>query len=433
MSRIRGMGKDQENLKLRERCYGITWNTTEDSLEKGLGALDGSIDKWIEIIQYVASCQIEGSGFVSALQNFLIGANPETNDEGGNFRIDLAPLVRAWSRACDVPPNVQPEKVSVKDAFQAINSFRNRFAHVPFPYDQLQEVCRELEVCTFTIFEIPPTAANDESPLSGSFALKDSLLRGAGLRNTPDTWQPVDCETFVWGSKNSGQEIWDARPFVLLDKMMRPYLLNRLKNEAGSWEYIRYLAEANAVYGLSEPDLLKLLPRPAESDYRIHKEDETLAKGVAAAGDGNPLLAKTPITNREQAFSAVRDRDFEPAIEFWKQEVEHRSHYHSGWQRLGFAQREYAVDLMETDHQAAERLLQDSLTSFTNATSHNDPQYSAEAYYNRSKAHWRLWRLNQDREEFDSAVEDAQMAASRFYDQRFISWSEFLNENPPHN
>jgi hypothetical protein len=434
ISRVRHLGKNQEFLKLRERCYGITWNATEASLEKGPGALDGSIDKWIEIIQYVANCPIDGSRFVSACQSFLIGAKAETSSEGRSYYIDLAPLVRAWSRACDVPPNVDAGRVSVKDALQAINSFRNRFAHVPFPYDQVQEVYRELEICTFTLFEIPPTAANDESPLSGSFALKDSLLRGAGYRNTPEPWQPVEREAFVWGGKNFDQEVWDARPFVLLDKMMRPYLLSRLKNEAGSWEYIRYLAEANAVYGLSDPDLLKLLPRPAESDYRIHKEEEeVLPVAAVQTGSGPSLPVRPPITTREEAFAAGRDRDFEPAIEFWKKEVQQKPYYHSGWQRLGFLQREYGVDLMDTDQGLAEKLLRDSVASFTQATPHNDPQYAAEALYNRSKAHWRLWRLTHEPREFEEAVTDAQTAAGRFYDHKFLSWSDFLKENPPSN
>ena len=86
---------------------------------------------------------------------------------------------------------------------------------------------------------------------------------------------------------------------------------------------------------------------------------------------------------------------------------------------------------MEANPEVAERLLRDSVQSFGRATAHNDPQYEAEAYYNRSKAHWRLWRLIQDRGEFVSAFKDAQTAAARFYDHKFISWSEFLNENSP--
>jgi hypothetical protein len=416
ISRLRGLGKDQEYLKLRERCYGITWNSTEASLEKGPGALDGSIDKWIEIIQYIPGLDLQDSKFLTALQGFLVG------EELG---IDLAPLVRAWGRACDVPPSVLSEKVSVKDAFQAINSFRNRFAHVPFPYDQVQEIYREIENCTFNIFELPPTAANNKSPLSGCFALKDSILQGAGYsKPLSDGWQAVENETFVWDK--SEPETWDARPFVFLDKMMRPYLLSRLKNEAGSWEYVRYLAEANAVYGVSNSDLLKLLPRPHEADYRKDEPPTEVPIQIDAVNHGDRT-----ITRREEASAAIRSRDFEPVIPFLKAEVEQRQNYHSGWHRLGYAQREYAVDLMDTEPEKAAELLRESIVSFTHATNHSERQYEAEAYYNRSKAHWRLWRLTQDAEEFKKATEDAKRAATYSYDNRFVSWNEFLNENLP--
>lgn len=425
ISRLRQMDRSSDYLKLRERCYGITWNNTDASLEKGIGALDGSIDKWIEIAQYIPGLNVDGSKFLTAFQTFFVGVKGESSIDPA-YSIDLAPLVRAWGRACDVPPSVVPDKVSVKDAFQAINSFRNRFAHVPFPYDQIQEIYRELEVCTFRLFEVPPTAANDESVLSGSLALKDSILRGAGYRNTPETWQGSDWETFVWG-KQAEQESWDARPFIFLDKMMRPYLLSRLKNEAGSWEYTRYLAEANAVYSLNNPDLLKLLPRPGESDYR---KDEPPPKENQSGAD-TTVSAEAPIISRGEAFAAVRRRDFEPAIQFWKSEVEQKPYYHSGWHRLGFAQREYGVDLMDTDRTRGEQLLRQSIESFGHAVDHSDPQYAAEASYNRSKAHWRLWRLTEDSQEFEKAFADAESAASSFYDHRFVSWDEFLKENHP--
>ena len=64
--------------------------------------------------------------------------------------------------------------------------------------------------------------------------------------------------------------------------------LGRLKNEAGSWEYIRFLAEANAVYGVSNPDLLRLLPRPTENDYAIEKEEPQLAHPPAPGAEPIP-------------------------------------------------------------------------------------------------------------------------------------------------
>src|SRR5260370_40942162 len=55
ITRIREIGNAQDYLKLRERCYGVNWNSTEGALEKSQGALDGSIDKWIEMLHHVAT------------------------------------------------------------------------------------------------------------------------------------------------------------------------------------------------------------------------------------------------------------------------------------------------------------------------------------------------------------------------------------------
>ena len=67
--------------------------------------------------------------------------------------------------------------------------------------------------------------------------------------------------------------------------------------------------------------------------------------------------------------------------------------------------------------------------SVDKATLHIDPQYSADAFYNRSKAHWRLWRLTNKAGEIQSAIQDADEVAKRSYDHRYVSWSEFLREN----
>lgn len=430
ISRIRDLGPLQDFLKLRERCYGITWKSTEGSFEKGLGALDGSIDKWIEILQLVSMVSIDGSPFLTALKAFLVGPSSDDTGDREKYLIDLAPFARAWGRACDVPPSVTPGKVSARETFQAINSFRNRFAHVPFPYDQLQDICRELETCTFRLFEIPPTATNEESPLSGYLANREAILRGPGYCKIPESQTDLKNESFEWG-KQAALEVWDARPFIFLDKMLRPYLLSRLKNDAGSWEYIRYLAEANAVYSVLEPELFKSLPRPTEVEYPHATEEEQPVKDAFHKVDVLVTTEEYEIHSREEAFTVMKSRNFAPAIKFFEIETEVRPNYHSAWQRLGYAQREWAVDLMETDREKAETLLRESIKSFTRATGHSEPEFSAEAFYNRSKSHWRLSRLEMDRNEFATAVRDAEEAARRYYDHRFISWNEFLRENAP--
>ncbi|HXB74312.1 MAG TPA: hypothetical protein VNY05_39105 [Candidatus Acidoferrales bacterium] len=409
-----------EYLRLRERCYGITWSDAEDTLVRGQGALDGSVDKWIEILQLIANTNLEGTRFLRALVKFL-GKDADTP---AGYGIDLAPLARAWSRACDVPPSVRPQVVPVREAIQAINVFRNRFAHVPFPYDQLQDVSREIEECTFRLFDVQSPTASEESCLTGCFAYKDHLLRGAGFDKTPDGWNALEHESFVWGKKGD-QETWEARPFVLLDKMMRPYLLTRLKNEAGWWEYTRYLAEANAVASVTNPELLKLLPRPSEDEY-ARKPEGIIADDRVEIPE--PVREIT-VASRDEAMAAIREGHFQPAVDYFRQEVKGRPSYHSGWQRLGVTQREWAVRIMDSDPQKAAELLKDSLDSFRHATGHIDSQYAAEAYYNRSKAHWRLWQLTNGVDHLRYCVRDAEEAAKRHFEERFISWLEFVKEN----
>jgi hypothetical protein len=204
-----------------------------------------------------------------------------------------------------------------------------------------------------------------------------------------------------------------------------------LGRPAGSWEYIRYLAEANAVHTLLEPELFKYLPRPAEADYPQPIEENQPTVDHTQSVDAIVAQEAKQVSSREEAFAAMKSRNFAPAIKFFESETVRMPYYHSAWQRLGYAQREYGVDLMNVEKEKAETLLHDSVQSFTRATAHGEREFAAEAFYNRSKSHWRLSRLADNKDEFASAVRDAEEAAKRYYDHRFISWNEFLKENAP--
>jgi hypothetical protein len=412
-----------EYLKLRERSYGLSWNEAEELLEKGQGALDGSIDKWIEILQLIAGFTPEGSGYLSALVSFLNASVPgePPRDEA---KIDLGPLVRAWAQACDVSAGMKAEYVAPKEAFRAINSFRNRFAHVPFPYDRVGEVWQSLEECTFRFFEVSPTCTNVLSPLAGAFGLRESLFRGSGFCKPEASWHSIDQEVFAWGMNFT--ESWKARPFVHLDRMMRPYVLTRLLNEEGAWEYTRYLAEANAILRVNEPAWLKVLPQPDKAEYFSAEPQSTKPAGQAAA---KTEKCAQPLLDRDQAIQALREKRYEPAIAFFKCELGDRPNYHSGWSRLGFALREYAAHLMDSDrNEEAKAQLRDSLTAYTKAVNHVDARYSAEARYHRSKAYWRLWKLTQAPSDLKAALNDAESAAKTYYEDRFVSWCEYLQQ-----
>jgi hypothetical protein len=279
---------------------------------------------------------------------------------------------------------MRADKVAPKEAFTTINSFRNRFAHVPFPYDRVNEVWQSLEECTFRIFEIPPACTNPLSPLAGAFGLKDSLFRGSGFCKPEPTWKSVNEEVFAWGTAFA--ESWTARPFVHLDKMMRPYVLTRLRNEEGAWEYTRYLAETNAILRVNEPAWLKVLPQPEKAEYVSVEEPEPLPIETQL---GTAPIGVQPLVNRDQAIQALREKKYEPAIKVFMRELQDRPYYHSGWSRLGYAQREYAAYLMDSDRdQEAKVQLKDALESYRKAVQHGDPRYSAEAHYHRSKVYW---------------------------------------------
>ena len=400
-------------LEVRERLYGIKWNEAESSLQKNQGARDGSIDRWIEVLQLISSLDAVDSGFLGALSKFLNG----TRDD--QCRINLDPFIEAWRRACDLSLKL-PKNARVIDALWAVNSFRNRLAHVPFPYDRLKDVCSALEDSVFALVQVGVSLPQVESPLYGGFAVKGSILRGAGSDKVPRDWCSREHESFVWGAKR--EEVWDARPFVNVDKMMRAYVLTRLKNEEGAWEYTRYLAEADAVFSLTDPDLLKCLPIPVLADYSKQSDSST------GANSGLPHTEERVIANRQDALNAVRERDFERAIEFLKNEAEKAPSYHSAWHRLGYAQREYGVDLANNDRDKADKMLRNSLESFTKAIGHTHRHQRSLAYYDRSKTHWRLWRLGES-SEIDQALADAEKAAEVYYDAKFVSWYEFLVDN----
>jgi hypothetical protein len=80
---------------------------------------------------------------------------------------------------------------------------------------------------------------------------------------------------------------------------------------------------------------------------------------------------------------------------------------------------------MDSDAEKAEELLRASIKSFGRAADHSDPQRAAEAYYNRSKSHWRLGRLTNDAHQMQDALRDADEAAKRFYDHKSCPGANF--------
>lgn len=434
-------GREEDVRAIREKCYGRTWNKGESALEKRIGALEGSVDKWIEILDYVASIQSVDSAFLASVVAFLtsrssdVGAGETRQD---NAPIDVTRLIAAWGRACDVPVGLKAERVPVKAAFKIVNSFRNRFAHVPFPYDVIQDVFASLQECTLRLFSAPPSPLSQGGTLGGAIAYRGRLIKGATAiehKACPSEQEPH----FLFGlQKNCADEAWSAIPFVHVDEMFRPYVLTRMKDDAGLWEYTRFLAESNAVVTITNPDVFDTFPIPSEGEYAAqdaHEETGTVPEQDPMQGlETEGMQAVPEVRSISEAASAIRQRRFKPAISFLEQLVKQQPEYHVGWLKLGTARRELAVETRQTpgilhdqeDAEPTQDLLRGSLEALNRAKQHIQASYRAEAHYQASKTNYRLWQLTPRSDFLDTALEEAEAASELYPDSKYDSWMEYL-------
>ena len=331
--------------KCREHLYGRSWNAISKTFDIYQGALEGSAVRRLDILMALASHENAESAYLTSLRTFLL-ASP----------IDLSRLVVAWARVCEVPEDARTAKdAQVRDAMRHINVFRNRFAHIPFPYDGLEDIADALEHVTEQLFSIDPRPwqsfpdARTENPLIGAIHWRDRLLRGSTYSRAQTQTSEAFCVFPAIPKKNTAPETWNCQPFIFIDSMIRPQILTRLLSSVGRWEYTRFRAEANSVTQKEEPQWLSLLPIPTEDEYRTTesvKEDKEEAKLVAAfsqtSGTSDLSVSNGVRTANdfEEALRQIRNEEYEPAIEYFARLVKARPEYHVGWLRLGHAQRE---------------------------------------------------------------------------------------------
>lgn len=214
---------------------------------------------------------------------------------------------------------------------------------------------------------------------------------------------------------------------------MRLHVLTRLKNLEGAWEFTRYSAEANAVCTINSPKLIERCPPPSDGDYPVKEEGEAIEEATPKKAvdpkkerePERPVVQSKP-TSMHEAVGALRARRYDAAIEFFEQIVRTKPDYHIAWQRLGLAQRERAVELMDNERERAADLLHTALKSFSQASKHVAWEPRAEAHYHASKTHYRLWQLLGDDGELKAAIREGELAAKIFPDGKFISWLEFM-------
>jgi hypothetical protein len=413
MAKLRGEdGSDRLLLRQREFFYGKSWNPVTESFKKVQGASDGSIDQWINILDEVAKAEVLPGSFLPALKTFLINADT----------IRVAPLISAWSKVCDVPQDFQArDLVDVRTAMRCVNSFRNRFAHVPFPHDPLEDIASSLEIATEQLFSVPPIPSSHEkegasSPLTGAFRTGQCFLHGSQLESLPQSDPSADLK-FIFPCKKKGEaEEWSGSVLVHIDSMVRPHILTRVKG-LDVCEYTRFRAEANAILVLSKAKLSSCIPEPDKSSYVSE-----------SPGLDDESTSKPKENTLADALEAIRNGDFDVGIEFFSGLVRDRADYHIAWLRLGHAKREKAARLAPTDSIAALEMLEESLSDLKKAAEHVDASYKALAHYERSKTAYRITQVEGgDGSNMELALKEATEACKLSTERKYQTWHEYLN------
>ena len=71
-------------------------------------------------------------------------------------------------------------------------------------------------------------------------------------------------------------------------------------------------------------------------------------------------------------------------------------------------------------------LLDGSIQSFSKAGGHVDPDYRAQAFYERSKAYYRRYAVGRERKDAEAAVNDGDSACKLASDTKFQTCIEYL-------
>jgi hypothetical protein len=406
----------------REFFYGKTWDQVTGSFKSMQGAGDGAVDQWINILDEAAKASEPPGPFLLALKKFLTTST-----------IDMGPLLASWAKACDVPPDFRRSEVEVRTAMRYVNSFRNRLAHVPFPHDPLDEVAGALESATEQLFSISPLSTSHEkngesSALTGAFRIGRFFLHGGNMEVLPESSTEEIQFVFPCRKRSDNNEIWSARSLLHMDAMTRPHILTRVKGH-DLCEYTRFRAEANAVLVHANGGIASTLPEPSKTDYVPEEEQQQPAIELQIP---ETSLSPNRVMNMSDAIEAIRSDEFERAIPFFEELTRERPYYHIGWLRLGYARRERAVRLAHDNPSEAISLLNLALSDLAEAAKHVDPEYQAQALYERSKSAYQLAKLfPESPQDKNVCLKDAEAAYAKSDEKKFVTWLEHIHAWPP--
>jgi hypothetical protein len=459
-SRLLAIWKDDPNLlteanRLRCKLTGLASPTdpnADTDLSQGKACLDGYIKPWIDMVKDFSSREIvHATPFCTEIAEY---ANHRPEQPVAFFE--------PWKKISEVPQEFSGA-LSRIDRYHAINSLRNKLAHVPVPHKLLQELhwgLRQeiLALMTSEYKSSSDSVTNDFETtkwypvMRGRLHFGNRFVNGSAFGLLPVAEQGNSGDSLLlWQAGNDAQnaEKWKAAPFFRIDdetKVSLLFLLNDIRNDPTSedfkGEYHRFAAELMPVEKVRVSNKVVsdwipvAAPKPSEPSVvpvatdSSHVQDPATATVEKARQEEN-LDNRSPSELRSVAEGAFRIRDYQRAVTAFQlladagdaaryNDVARSKHGAALWR---FAESNIAA--------AEERikLLNDAISLLDSAIQHRDPDYRARAFYEKSKAIWHKWKNEHSEEDLRAASECASQAATLQYEPAYVSWYEKIQDD----
>lgn len=433
------LGADESTTipDLREALTGLRSGNdgTDDDDATAQAPLRGSIGAWIELLNRFGRAASDDP-FLGALSTYLVSTP--------NRPLAFA---ETWTRIAPVPSTFRDPGLDRVGRLRAINSFRNKLAHVPVPQRVLAELHRGLRVEVFDGLtdkfnpeadaeRLEFIATSYRPPLTGVLYAGNAYVTGVNEVGVDKTHSQRDAAP----GAAFGATTWGVEPFFRIDGEGKVALLFRvgdLQREPGatgySGEYHRFAAELEPVtyVPISSEIVGPWIPR--YSAKSIVKGDAELQQSPPVEESEGVLGSElpraehvevlTPSELREAAEEAFQLREYPTAARFFDllaetndprfyNDVARSKHGAAIWR---VAERDKGDQANLTELHRAIALLQD-------AERHRDPRYSARSAYERSKALWHLWRATQDGRHLLTALDASERAVRLSPDEAFVGW-----------
>lgn len=401
--------------------------------------LGGSVGTWLDLLnRFGLRDDCQKSPFRTALREYL-GASPDR------------PLrfIEDWRRIGPVPATYQESGLNRIGRFQAINSLRNKLAHVPISERTLRSLLaglrfEVLSALTPDNFDPDPSAdartTNWYPPLRGTIACPGVLLYGTSevvKQEVRIATQPGDVR-LLWGAADpSGaqpaEEHWSAAPFVRVDGELKVGILFRLPGvkdapaEGLTGAYHRFAAEIEPVREelVASSFVQQLLPRVVPTAIAVTKSARPTVSVAKAESAERPISSAYML--RSEAEAAFGRRDFKTADEVFTTLAaanDSREYNDVAKFKHGIAKRRLAQDLPEGVQRS--HAIDSSITLLEQAAKHRDLTYQAKARYELSRALAQKYSYGEEKVPRlrERAIEEAKQAAKLVYAPEYINWAE---------